>query len=75
MPEAIVDSFTPVLKSLSVPVGFNKIMLDVFNGSAFDKPVSFTNALINKTLNIISRQLLRWKENGRGYQMNSYLML
>lgn len=50
-------------------------MLDVLNGSAFDKPVSFTKALIITTLNIISRQLFRWIENGRGYQLNSYLML
>jgi len=53
---------------------FNNVMLDVLSGSAFDKPVSFTNALIITTLNIISRQLFRWIENGRGYQLNSYLM-
>lgn len=69
-------SFTPGLFLFKhCPVCLNNIMLDVLNGSAFDKPFSFTNALIIIPLNIISRHLFRWKENGRGYQLNSYLIL
>lgn len=80
MTEGNVDStHLHLIRSLFLfkhcPVVLIRIMLDVLNGSAFDKPVSFTNALIIITLKIISRQLFQWKANGRGYQLNSYCML
>lgn len=60
MTEANVDSthlhlITSLFLFKHCPVVLNNIMLDVLNGSAFDKPVSFTNALIIIMLNIISR--------------------
>lgn len=41
-------------------VSLKKVMLDVFNGSAFDKPISFTNALISTTLTVQQVQM-KWK--------------
>lgn len=67
MTEASVDS-THLHISLFLfrhcPVGLNKIiMLDVLNGSAFDKPVSFTNTLINVEYHIqtIVEMKRKWK--------------
>ncbi len=60
MTEANVDSthlhlITSFFLFKHCPVVLNNIVLDVLNGSNFDKPVSFTNALIIIMLNIISR--------------------